>query len=124
MFDKLFVFIIREFGDKVLGVLDIGYMDLSEQIYSMLSVFFKDFNNKIFIEIVYDVGYIGFIVYFCCQKWLIRKLFGVIQVKELDLGFLIFFNWFKVSLYRFFVVLRFQYCYVFRSYERLVILIV
>uniref|UniRef100_K1QLE0 Protein ced-11 n=1 Tax=Magallana gigas TaxID=29159 RepID=K1QLE0_MAGGI len=87
----------KEFGDKALGVLDIGYMDSSEQTYSMLSAPLKDFNNKTSIEIAHDAGYIGFIAHPCCQKWLTRKLFGAIQVKELDLGFLTLPNWFKVS---------------------------
>lgn len=51
MLDKSFVSITREFGDKALGVLDIGYMDSSEQTYSMLSTPLKDFNNKTSIEI-------------------------------------------------------------------------
>lgn len=120
MLDKSFVSITREFGDKALGVLDIGYMDSSEQTYSMLSAPLKDFNNKTSIEIAHDAGYIGFIAHPCCQKWLTRKLFGAIQVKELDLGFLTLPNWFKVSLYRLFAVSRSQHCHVFRSYERLV----
>ena len=91
------MFEIREFGDKALGVMDIGYMDSSEQTYSMLSAPLKDFNNKTSIEIAHDAGYIGFIAHPCCQKWLTRKLFGAIQVKELDLGFLTLPNWFKVN---------------------------
>lgn len=120
MLNKSFVSITREFGDKALGVLDIGYMDSSEQTYSMLSAPLKDFNNKTSIEIAHDAGYIGFIAHPCCQKWLTRKLFGAIQVKELDLGFLTLPNWFKVSLYQLFAVSRSQHCHVFRSYERLV----
>lgn len=80
-----------------MGVLDIGYMDSSEQTYSMLSAPLKDFNNKTSMEIAHDAGYIGFIAHPCCQKWLTRKLFGAIHVKELDLGFLTLPNWFKVS---------------------------
>jgi hypothetical protein len=87
----------REFGDKALGVLDIGYMDSSEQTYSMLSAPLKDFSNKTPMEIAHDAGYIGFIAHPCCQKWLTRKLFGAIHVKELDLGFLTLPNWFKVG---------------------------
>ncbi|XP_022323165.2 transient receptor potential cation channel subfamily M member-like 2 isoform X2 [Crassostrea virginica] len=93
----------KEFGDKALGVLDIGYMDSSEQTYSMLSAPLKDFNNKTSIEIAHDAGYIGFIAHPCCQKWLTRKLFGAIQVKELDLGFLTLPNWFKILVSVFFI---------------------
>ncbi|XP_061163971.1 transient receptor potential cation channel subfamily M member 1-like [Saccostrea echinata] len=93
----------KQFGDKALGVLDIGYMDSSEQTYSMLSTPLKDFNNKTCIEIAHDAGYIGFIAHPCCQKWLTRKLFGAIQVKELDLGFISLPDWFKILASVFFI---------------------
>lgn len=79
-----------------LGVLDISYSDVSAQAYAMLSKPLPDFNNKSAIEIAYDASYGSFIAHPCCQKWLTRKLFGSIQVKELDWGICRLPYWFKV----------------------------
>ena len=81
-----------------LGTLDISFRDSSAQAYSMLSRPLPDFNNKTAIEIAHDSGYLHFIAHPCCQKWLTKKLFGSIQVKELDWGVFRLPYWFKVSI--------------------------
>ncbi|XP_076076624.1 transient receptor potential cation channel subfamily M member-like 2 isoform X3 [Mytilus galloprovincialis] len=86
----------KEFGMMALGVLDISYSDVSAQAYAMLSKPLPDFNNKSAIEIAYDASYGSFIAHPCCQKWLTRKLFGSIQVKELDWGICRLPYWFKI----------------------------
>lgn len=84
-----------------LGVLDISYRDVSAQAYAMLSRPIPDFNNKSAIEIAYDANYQQFIAHPCCQKWLTRKLFGSIQVKEINWGFLRLPVWCKVNIFFF-----------------------
>ncbi|XP_052825070.1 transient receptor potential cation channel subfamily M member 2 [Octopus bimaculoides] len=85
-----------EFGKMALGTLDISFRDSSAQAYSMLSRPLPDFNNKTAIEIAHDSGYLHFIAHPCCQKWLTKKLFGSIQVKELDWGVFRLPYWFKI----------------------------
>lgn len=85
-----------EFGKMALGTLDISFRDSSAQAYSMLSRPLPDFNNKTSIEIAHDSGYLHFIAHPCCQKWLTKKLFGSIQVKELDWGVFRLPYWFKI----------------------------
>ena len=80
-----------------LGVLEIGNRDSSAQAYNMLSSSLPDFNNKTVIQIAHDSNYMKFIAHPCCQKWITNKLFGAIEVKELDYGFFRLPDWFKVS---------------------------
>lgn len=91
-----FLFNFRDFGKMALGVLDISYTDASAQAYSMLSRPIPDFNNKSTIEIAYESNYLNFIAHPCCQKWLTSKLYGSIQVTELDWGICRLPYWFKV----------------------------
>lgn len=92
-----FLFVFREFGNMALGVLDISYRDTSAQAYSMLCRPLPDFNNKSTIEIAHNAYYLNFIAHPCCQKWLTRKLYGSIQMKELNWGICRLPYWFKVS---------------------------
>ncbi|KAK3100144.1 hypothetical protein FSP39_015318 [Pinctada imbricata] len=86
----------QDFGKIALGVLEIGYRDSSAQAYTMLGSKLPDFNNKTVIQIAHDANYLSFIAHPCCQKWITRKLFGPIRVKELDWGFLRLPDWFKI----------------------------
>ncbi|XP_071134130.1 transient receptor potential cation channel subfamily M member-like 2 [Mytilus edulis] len=86
----------KEFGNMALGVLDISYRDTSAQAYSMLCRPLPDFNNKSTIEIAHNAYYLNFIAHPCCQKWLTRKLYGSIQMKELNWGICRLPYWFKI----------------------------
>ena len=87
----------RAFGEMALGTLAICWRDSSVQAYHLLGKRLPDFNNKTVIEIAHDAGYIHFLAHPCCQKWLTKKFFGHLQVKELDWGFGRLPYWFKVS---------------------------
>lgn len=79
-----------------LGALAICWRDSSTRAYSMLGKRLPDFNNKTVIEIAHDAGYIHFLAHPCCQKWLTKKFFGNLQVKEMDWGLCRLPYWFKV----------------------------
>ncbi|KAJ8317915.1 hypothetical protein KUTeg_003006 [Tegillarca granosa] len=85
-----------DFGQMALGVLDISFTDSSAQAYSMLSKPLPDFNNKTPIQIAHESNYMNFIAHPCCQRWLTSKLFGAIQVRELDRGVFRIPYWMKI----------------------------
>ncbi|XP_052792596.1 transient receptor potential cation channel subfamily M member 2-like isoform X1 [Mya arenaria] len=93
----------KQFGEMALGALAICWRDSSVQAYHMLGRRLTDFNNKSVIEIAHDAGYIHFLAHPCCQKWLTKKFFGHLQVKELDWGFGRLPYWFKILVSVFFI---------------------
>ncbi|XP_033743506.1 transient receptor potential cation channel subfamily M member 7-like [Pecten maximus] len=86
----------NDFGKIALGVLDISFRDSSAQAYNILCKPLPDFNNKTTLEIAYDANYMNFIAHPCCQKWLTKKLFGAIHVKEVHWGIFRLPYWFKI----------------------------
>lgn len=86
----------NDFGKIALGVLDISFRDSSAQAYNILSTPLPDFNSKTTLEIAYDANYMNFIAHPCCQKWLTKKLFGSIHVKEVHWGIFRLPYWFKI----------------------------
>ncbi|OWF47104.1 Transient receptor potential cation channel trpm [Mizuhopecten yessoensis] len=86
----------NDFGKIALGVLDISFRDSSAQAYNILCKPLPHFNNKTTLEIAHDANYMNFIAHPCCQKWLTKKLFGAIHVKEVPWGIFRLPYWFKI----------------------------
>ncbi|WAQ99063.1 TMP2L-like protein, partial [Mya arenaria] len=88
----------KEFGEMAVGAMSICWRDCSVQAYHMLGRRLPDFNDKSVVEIAHDAGYINFLAHPCCQKWLTKKFFGNLHLKDLDWGLFRLPYWFKILI--------------------------
>ncbi|KAH3781607.1 hypothetical protein DPMN_159507 [Dreissena polymorpha] len=80
-----------------LGALEICWRDASAQAFHMLGRKLSDFDKKTVVELAHDAGAIYFLGHPCCQRWLTKRFFGALHIKELDWGLYRLPYWFKVS---------------------------
>jgi hypothetical protein len=56
------------------------------------------------IELAYNSDNKDFIAHPCCQKWLTKKLYGGLDVRELNFGFIRVPTWLKILLSAFLII--------------------
>ena len=92
-----------EFAKAAVGVLDSSFKDNDPRAYSILIEKNPDWNNCTVLELAYNAKNLNFIAHPCCQKILTKRLFGSIQVRDIDNGIIDFPSWVKVILSAFLV---------------------
>ncbi len=79
-------------------LLDLCYKDSSNQAFQALNKKLSDFNNKTVVEIARMGKNKWFIAHPCCQKWLSKRWYGNLQIRELDWGRPKLPDWLKVCV--------------------------
>jgi hypothetical protein len=57
-----------------------------------------EWNNCTVLELAYNAKNLDFMAHPCCQRVLTKRLFGSIQVREINNGIVEFPSWIKVIL--------------------------
>ncbi|CAF0859038.1 unnamed protein product [Brachionus calyciflorus] len=93
----------KDFADSAIGVLDASFKQNDPRSYSVLTYKHPDWNDCTVLELAYNAKNLDFIAHPACQKILTKRLFGSIQVRDIDNGFIDFPAWIKVILSAFLI---------------------
>ncbi len=95
----------NDFADCAVGVLDMSFQENDPRVYTLLLEKYPDWNNSTALELAYNSKNLNFIAHPCCQKTLSKRLFGNIQVREFNKGFMFDLPiWMRVLSSAFFVL--------------------
>lgn len=94
----------NDFANSAIGVLENSFQDNDPRSYSVLSEKYPDWNDLTVLELAYNAKNRDFIAHPCCQKILTKRLFGSIQVRDVDNGFIEVPAWIKVTLSAFLIL--------------------
>jgi hypothetical protein len=94
----------KDFDDAAINVLDASFKENDQRAYSILSYKHPNWNDLTLLELAYNAKNKAFIAHPCCQKILTKRLFGSIQIRDVDNGFIEFPAWIKVTLSAFFIL--------------------
>lgn len=90
----------NEFAKAAIGVLDSSFKSNDPRSYSILDMKHSEWNNCTVLELAYNAKNLDFIAHPCCQKILTKRLFGEIQIRDLETkkGLFDFPSWIKCLL--------------------------
>ncbi|XP_048243432.1 transient receptor potential cation channel subfamily M member-like 2 [Haliotis rufescens] len=100
-----------EFGKMAVSLLDLCYKDSTNQAFQALNKTLQDFNDKTVVEIARMGKNKWFIAHPCCQKWLSRRWYGNLHIRELDWGQPTLPDWLKIYLSVFLVFPMYVWVY-------------
>lgn len=106
----------KDFADSAIGVLDASFQDNDPRSYTVLTHKHPDWNDCTVLELAYNAKNLDFIAHPCCQKILTKRLFGSIQVRDIDNGLFDFPAWVKV-IFSAFLIFPMYYWIVFPIHE-------
>ncbi len=87
----------KDFDDAAINVLDTSFKENDPRAYSILTYKHPNWNDLTLLELAYNAKNKNFIAHPCCQKILTKRLFGSIQIRDVDNGFIEFPAWIKVN---------------------------
>jgi hypothetical protein len=106
----------KDFAKAAIGVLDSSFKSNDPRSYSILTVKHAEWNNCTVLELAYNAKNLDFIAHPCCQKMLTKRLFGSIQIRDIENGLLDFPPWVKCILSAF-LIFPMNYWIVFPMHE-------
>ncbi|KAJ8305131.1 hypothetical protein KUTeg_017316 [Tegillarca granosa] len=87
-----------DFGKLAVKLLDITYRDSPALAIASLEKTLPDFNNHAVIEVAKISRNKMFIAHSICQKWLARKWYGNLNIREVDFKAFRLPDWFKIYM--------------------------
>jgi hypothetical protein len=93
----------KDFAKSAIGVLDASFKSNDPRSYSILTIKHPEWNNCTVLELAYNAKNLDFIAHPCCQKILTKRLFGSIQIRDIENGLLDFPAWVKCILSAFLI---------------------
>ena len=88
----------NDFALAAIGVLDRSFQNNDPRSYSVLSYKNPEWNNCTVLELAYNAKNMDFMAHPTCPRVLTKRLFGSIQVREINNGIVEFPAWVKVIL--------------------------
>lgn len=79
-----------------------SFSQSDNRVYDVLNRKNADLNNLTVIELAYNSDNKEFLAHPCCQKWITKKFYGSIEIRELSYGLFELPIWIKVKVRIFF----------------------
>jgi hypothetical protein len=86
----------KDFAQCAIGVLDLSFTQCDLRVDDILNVRNRDLNNLNVIELAYNSENKEFLAHPCCQKWITKRFYGSINIKELHFGIVKIPTWMKI----------------------------
>ena len=94
----------QDFAQCAIGVLDLSFTQSDLRVDDVLNVKNRDLNDLNVIELAYNSGNKEFLAHPCCQKWITKKFYGSINVRELNFGIVKLPTWMKILTSSFLII--------------------
>ena len=92
-----------DFANAAFGVLNESFQNNDPRAYTFLSEKLADWNDMTVLELAYNATNRDLIAHPACQKFLTKRLFGSIQIRDVNNGYFEFPAWIKVLLSAFLI---------------------